>query len=136
MSETLKVPQINQSYEPKEKYFSFQIKGWVNFDPMDKTLAKVAEGIEEGNGFLTMVDVLSVEDDVASIEDDEVRGCFENLLAAKRLIQNVGDLPAKVKEDLRAALNSEAEIVSKKMVTMVSASSASEEQATRVKRWP
>jgi hypothetical protein len=71
---------------------------------MDKTLARVAEGIEQGNGFLTLVDVLNVEDDVAAIEDEEVRGCFENLLAAKRLIQNVNELPAKVKEDLRAAL--------------------------------
>jgi hypothetical protein len=135
MSETLKVPQTNQGNE-QQKYFSFQIKGWVNFDPMDKTLAKVAEGIEQGNGFLTLVDVLRVEDDVASIDDEEVRGCFENLLAAKRLILNVSELPERVKEELRAALRTEQEVVPKKMVTLVSGSSVNEDQGTRVKRWP
>jgi hypothetical protein len=135
MSETLKVPQMNQGNE-QQKYFSFQIKGWVNFDPMDKTLAKVAEGIEQGNGFLTLVDVLRVEDDVASIDDEEVRGCFENLLAAKRLILNVSELPERVKEELRAALRTEEEVVPKKIVTLVSGSSVNEDQGTRVKRWP
>jgi len=104
MSETLKVPQTDQSREQSEKYFSFQIKGWANFDPVNETLARVAEGIEQGNGFLTLIEVLRVEDEVASIEDEEVRECFENLLAARRLIQNVNELPAKVKEELRAAL--------------------------------
>jgi hypothetical protein len=137
MSEILKVPQTNQSSEHKDKYFNFQIKGWVNFDPMDKTLARVAEGIEQGNGFLTLVDVLNVEDDVAAIEDEEVRGCFENLLAAKRLIQNVNELPAKVKEDLRAALSkTEEEITSKRIVPMVSVPPVNEETGSRVKRWP
>ena len=45
MSETLRSPQKIQTHEQSEKYFSFQIKGWTNFDPMDKTLAKIAEGI-------------------------------------------------------------------------------------------
>ncbi len=136
MSETLKVPQTDQSHEHSEKYFSFQIKGWANFDPVNETLAKVAEGIEQGNGFLTLIEVLRVEDEVASIEDEEVRECFENLLAARRLIQNVNELPAKVKEELRAALQTKEEIVPKKTVMMVPGPSANEESGSRFKRWP
>jgi hypothetical protein len=136
MSETLKVPQTDQSHEKSEKYFSFQIKGWANFDPVNKTLAKVAEGIEQGNGFLTLIEVLRVEDEVASIEDEEVRECFENLLAARRLIQNVNELPAKVREELRAALQTKEEIVPKKTVTLVPGPSANEESGSRFKRWP
>ena len=136
MSETLKVPQTDQSHEHSEKYFSFQIKGWANFDPVNETLARVAEGIEQGNGFLTLIEVLRVEDEVASIEDEEVRECFENLLAARRLIQNVNELPAKVKEELRAALQTKEEIVPKKTVMMVPGPSANEESGSRFKRWP
>ena len=136
MSETLKVLQTDQSDEQSEKYFSFQIKGWTNFDPMNKTLAKVAEGIEQGNGFLTLVELLRVEDEVASIDDEEVRECFENLLAAKRLIQNVNELPAKVKEELRAALETKEGVVPKKIVKLVPSPSANEESGSRYKRWP
>ena len=136
MSETLRDLKKSPTSEPGEKYFSFQIKGWTNFDPVNKTLAKVAEGIEQGNGFLTLVDVLNVEDDVAAIEDEEVRGCFENLLAAKRLIQNVNELPAKVKEELRAALETNEEVVPKKIVTLVPGPSVNEESGSRFKRWP
>jgi len=136
MSETHEIRQTNQSHEPKDKYFSFQIKGWTNFDPMDKTLARVAEGIDQGNGFLTLVEVQSVVDDVASIHDEEVRACFENLLAAKRLIRNVNELPTKVKEELRAALRAEQEIAPKKIVTLVPGPSASPEPAAVAKRWP
>jgi hypothetical protein len=133
MTETLKVAPTN---ELSKKYFSFQIKGWTNFDPMDKTLAKVADHIERGDGFLTLVEVLRVEDDVASIDDEEVRECFENLLAAKRLIQNVNELPAKVKEELRAALKSEDGVVPTRIVTLAPGPSAGEEAGSRVKRWP
>ena len=126
MSETLKVPQTDQSYKQSEKYFSFQIKGWTNFDPVNKTLAEVAEGIEQSNGFLTLVELLRVEDDVASIDDEEVREGFENLLAAKRLIQNVNELPAKVREELRAALNREEDSVPRKILTLAPRPSANE----------
>ena len=136
MSETLKVPQTDQSDKQSEKYFSFQIKGWTNFDPVNKPLAKVAEGIEQGNGFLTLVELLRVENEVASIDDEEVRECFENLLAAKRLIQNVNELPAKVREELRAALETKEEVVPKKIVTLVPGPSVNEESGSRFKRWP
>jgi hypothetical protein len=136
MSETIKVASTNQNAEPIEKYFSFQIKGWTNFDPMDKTLAKVAERIERGDGFLTLVEVLKVEDDVNSINDEEAKECFENLLAAKRLIQNVNNLPEKVREELRAVLKSEEAIAPNKIVTLAPAPSLSEDSVSRVKRWP
>ena len=136
MSEILKAPPLNQNNEPREKYFSFQIKGWTNFDPMDKTLATVAERIKEGEGFLTLVEVLKVEDQVAAIDDAEVRECFENLLAARRLIQNVSELPAKIKEDLFAALRTAEEIVPKKTVTLMPDPVVKDVSETRAKRWP
>src|ERR1700736_720545 len=136
MSQTHEMPPTNQNHEPRDRYFSFQIKGWTNFDPMDKTLARLAEGIDQGNGFLTLVEVLTVEDDVASIQDEEVRACFENLLAARRLIRNFNELPTRVKEELRAALKSEEQVVPKKVITLVPGSSATPEPGPVVKRWP
>src|ERR1700692_1300281 len=118
MSKTLKVVPTNKGSEPTEKYFSFQIKGWTNFDPMDKTLAKVAERIERGDGFLTLVEVLRVEENVTSIDDEEAKECFENLLAAKRVIQNANELPERVREELRAVLKNEEEVVPNKIVTL------------------
>ena len=103
---------------------------------MDHTLADVAGRIERGDGFLTLVEVLKVEDEVASIDDEEARECFENLLAAKRLIQNVNELPAMVREELRAALNNEGEVVANKIVTLAPSPSVGEEAGSRVKRWP
>ena len=133
MSEAIKVASTNQNAEPIEKYFSFQIKGWTNFDPMDKTLVKVAERIESGDGFLTLVEVLKVEDDVNSIDDEEAKECFENLLAAK---QKVNDLPEKVRQELRAVLKSEEEVSPNKIVILAPTPSVSEDAVSRVKRWP
>ena len=130
MPETLR----HQTDEHTEKYFAFQIKGWTNFDPIDKTLAGIAEGIEQGGGLLTLVEVLKTENDLASIPDDEVRECFANILAAKRLIRNVHELPKKLIEDLRSALKTEEEVVPKKTATRVAISSANGE--SRVQRWP
>ena len=107
MSGTLRAPQKIQTYEQSEKYFSFQIKGWTNFDPMDKTLARIAEGIEQGCGFLSLMEVLKVEDDLASIGDEEVRECFANILAAKRLLRNAHELPKNLIEELRSALKTD-----------------------------
>ncbi len=129
------VPQKNPTDEHREKYFSFQIKGWTNFDPMAKTLARVAEGIEEGGGFLTLVEVLHVEDDLASIVDEEVRECFANILAAKRLVKNVHELPKELIDELRSALKSEPE-VPKKPPTLATISSTATESGSKTKRWP
>jgi hypothetical protein len=138
MSETLKVAATNQSSE-REKYFSFHIKGWTNFDPMNVTLAQVAEGIERGDGFLTLVEVLRVEENASLIDDEEARKWFENLLAAKRLIQNMSELPVNVREELRTALKGQGEeVVSHKVVTLEPppVPRVSEETAGRVKRFP
>jgi hypothetical protein len=137
MSETLKVAQTSQSSE-SEKYFSFHIKGWTNFDPMNTTLAQVADRIERGHGLLTQFEVLKVEEKTTSIDDEEAKKWFENLLAAKRLIQNANELPAKIKEELRAALGTEEEAVPNKVVTLgpPSTSFVNEEAPARVKRFP
>ena len=66
MSETLTAPRRSHNHEQNGKYSKFQIKGWVNFDATDKTLAEIAEGIEQGDGFLTLMEVLEVDDDLAA----------------------------------------------------------------------
>jgi hypothetical protein len=159
MSETLRMPQTSQTYEPSQKYFNFQIKGWTNFDPMHKTLARIAEEIEEGGGFLTLVEVVRVENNLASIGDQEVTECFQNILAAKRLIQNVHGLPKKLVEALRSALNAEEEVAPdglpkqlveelfselnaeeesapKKNVAPVTSSSMNDKPTPRTRFWP
>lgn len=107
MSKTSVAFKNNGPDEQNQKYFSFQIKGWANFDPMNKTLAKIAAGIDDSNGFLTVVEVLKVEDSLASIEDEGARECFANTLAAKRLLKNIHELPEKVVGELRSALKIE-----------------------------
>src|ERR1700730_2303591 len=113
MADKVVASSTGKTDEHKEKYFSFQIKGWTNFDPMDKTLAKIAENIEQGSGFLTLVEVLKTENDLACIGDEEVRECFANILAAKRLVRNVHELPKKLIEDLRSALKTEEEVATR-----------------------
>src|ERR1700737_5362968 len=134
MADPITAPLRDQTHEPNERYFSFQIKAWTNFDPMHKSLATIAEAIEQGEGFLTLVEVLKVEDDLACIGDEEVRDCFANILAAKRLIRNVHELPKKLIEDLRSALKTDDEVAPKKPALRVAISSANEE--SRVQRWP
>src|SRR5207302_5701633 len=137
MSETLTAPHKIQTYEQSEKYFNFQIKGWTNFDPMDKTLARIAEDIEQGGGFLSLMEVLKVEDDLASIGDEEVRECFANILAAKRLLRNAHELPKNLIEELRSALKTEGEVVPQKTVIPVAISSVHDQSGSRARtRWP
>jgi len=126
----------HQTDEHTEKYFAFQIKGWTNFDPIDKTLAGIAEGIEQGGGLLTLVEVLKTENDLASIPDDEVRECFANILAAQRLIRNVHDLPNRLLIELRSALKVEEEVVPKKNAASVASLPVSAEPELRTKFWP
>ncbi len=128
-------PPKNPTDEHRDKYFSFQIKGWTNFDPMAKTLARVAEGIEHGGGFLTLVEVLEVEEDLASIADEEVRECFANILAAKRLVKNLHELPKELIEELRSALKTEPDVL-KKPPTLAAISLSNDETGTRGKLWP
>ena len=136
MPETLSATDRHQTDEHKEKYFAFQIKGWTNFDPMDKTLAGIAEGIEQGGGFLTLVEVLKAENDLASIPDDEVRECFANILAAQRLVRNVHELPKKLIIELRSVLTVGEEVVPKKTAASVASLPVSAEPGLRTKSWP
>ena len=103
------VPQSSQT-EPKERYFKVQMKAWTNFDPMEKTLAEIAQAVEQGNGFLSVMEVLEVVDSLASIEDDDIRNGFKNILAVKRVVRAVSNLPPKLKEELRSALQKEADL--------------------------
>ena len=105
MWKTSVVAQPSQISEPKQRYFKVQMRAWTNFDPINKSLAEIAELIEKGNGFLTMVEVLEVENSLESVPDEEVRNAFENILAAKRLMAAANNLPAKLKEELRSALD-------------------------------
>jgi hypothetical protein len=130
MSDKPTSPIENQTDEHKEKYYSFQIKGWTKFDPMDKTLTKIAENITLGGGFLTLVEVLHVENDLATIHDEEVRDCFANILAAERLVKNVHALPNNLIEELRSALKAEEEGALKKTVASVASLPLKD-----VKRW-
>jgi hypothetical protein len=136
MPEIFSASQKHQTDEHKEKYFSFQIKGWINFDPMDKTLASIVEGIDQGDGFLTLVEILKIEYDLASIGDEEVREGFANILAAKRLVRNVHELPKELIEELRSALKTEDEVAQKKPVIPVPISSVKDESPPRKKFWP
>src|ERR1700730_15037477 len=114
MSDKLGSPEKSQTDEHKEKYFSFQIKGWTKFDPMDKTLARIAESIARGGGFLTLVEVLKIENYLGCIGDEEVRECFANILAAERLVRTVHELPTNLIEELRSALKTETELAAER----------------------
>ena len=133
MADALGAPQRNQTDEHKEKYFNFHFKGWTNFDPMNKTLASIAESIEDGGGFLTLVEVLKTENDLAGISDQEARECFANILAAKRLVKSVHELPKSLLDELRSALKAEDEAVPKKTVASVG---TGVEPVLRAKDWP
>jgi hypothetical protein len=132
--ETLPMSETSLTDEHKEKYYSFQIKGWTNFDPMNKTLVKIGQSIEQGDGFLTLLEVQKTENDLASISDPEVKECFANILAAKRLVRNVQELPKNLLEELRSALSSAEGNAPKKEVASVATLPLSIEP--RIKQWP
>jgi hypothetical protein len=97
----------SRTYPRSGKYFKFQMSGWTDFDPMDKRLSELAEAIENGGGFVTAVEVLEIEDDLSRIKDKEVLEGFKNILAARRVLQNVGELPKKLVDELRSALKTQ-----------------------------
>ena len=136
MSETLRVIPVDPNSKGEAKYFAFQIRGWTDFDPMDKSLATIAEGIQEGGGFLTAVEVLKVASEISKIEDEEVRECFENLRAAKRLIQKANELPARMIEELRAALRVEHEAAPNRNLKVVNTAVLDDPAQAHSKRWP
>jgi hypothetical protein len=136
MSDTINTPQKIQTDEHKERYFRFQIKGWANFDPTDRPLSKIAESVDQGNGILNLVEVLTIEDDLAAIDDDDVRECFANILAAKRLVRTIRALPENLREQIRLALKAEDGDVPKKTVASVASLPGNGASVPQSKQWP
>jgi len=113
MSDVTKIPNISTASRGAAKYFKIQVRGWTDFDPLDKKLPEIADAIERGGGFLTAVEVLDTKDDLSAISDNVVREGFENILAARRVLRSIAELPTSLLEDLRAALNGSAETAKK-----------------------
>ena len=110
MFQTGKGPQNNETPAQRGKYFKFQLSGWTDFDPMDKELSEITDAIAQGSGLLSVIEVVEVEDDLAAIKDMEVREGFQNILAARRILRSLGDLPKTVVEELRSALRVQEEV--------------------------
>jgi hypothetical protein len=103
-------PNPAPSHAPStERFFKVQMKAWTSIDPIGKSLEEIAEVIERGDGFLTSVEILEATDSVASISDEEVRDGFASTLAAKMLLNTISNLPLKLKEELRSALDRESD---------------------------
>ncbi|PYX05015.1 MAG: hypothetical protein DMG88_22800 [Acidobacteria bacterium] len=117
MFDIAKTPQNSGIPAQGGRYFKLQIRAWTDFDPMDKNLSEITEAIEQGGGLLTAIEVLTVEEDLAAISDNEVREGFQNILAARRVLRSVGELPKKLVEDLRAALKAQEEVAERKPVS-------------------
>jgi hypothetical protein len=88
--------------DPK-KYFKLQLKAWTNFDPAQHDLTAIADAIQNGGGFVTVMEVTQVSE-LNEISDSEVRERFESLEAAKKILQNLDKLPQSVREQLYSAL--------------------------------
>ncbi len=94
MSDVAKVPNISTASNGAVKYFKIQVRGWTDFDPLDKKLAEIADAIERGGGFLTAIEVLDTKDDLSAISDNVVREGFQNILAARRVPAETAKKPA------------------------------------------
>jgi hypothetical protein len=94
------------SLEPTQskKYFKLQLKAWTNFDPAQEELTSIATAIQNGDGFVTVMEVTQVSE-LNEITDPEVRERFESLAAAEKILQNLDKLPRAVREQLYSALN-------------------------------
>jgi len=119
-----KAPQNSGTPAQRSRYFKVQIRAWTDFDPMDKKLREITEAIEGGGGLLTAIEVLEVEDDLAAISDNEVKEGFQNILAARRVLRSIGELPKSLVEDLRSALNAREEVGERKPVSAANSQSA------------
>jgi hypothetical protein len=124
MLDIAKAPQNSGTPAQRGRYFKVQIRAWTDFDPMDKKLPEITEAIERGGGVLTAIEVLEVEDDVAAISDNEVKEGFQNILAARRVLRSIGELPKCLVEDLRSALNAWEEVGERKPVSAAKSQSA------------
>jgi hypothetical protein len=125
MLNTARAPQNSDVPTQRGKYFKVQIRAWTDFDPMDKKLPEITEAIERGGGVLTAIEVLKVEEDLAAIGDNDVREGFINILAARRVLFSMGELPKSLVEELRSALNAREEVGDRKPVSSANSRSAS-----------
>jgi hypothetical protein len=116
--------EIGGSPAQPPRYFKIQIRAWTDFDPMNKKLCEITEAIERGGGLLTAIDVLDVQHDLAAIGDSEVREAFQNIVAAKRVLRSIDELPKNLVEDLRSALKTQEGGESRKSITAVSSQPA------------
>jgi len=107
-------PQSSETPAQRGKYFKFQLSGWTDFDPMDKELSEITDAVAQGSGLLSAIEVVEVADDLAAIKDTEVRERFQNILAARRILRSLGDLPKTVVEELRSALRVQEEVDQRK----------------------
>jgi hypothetical protein len=123
MSNVSEGPPIS-SNSARARYFKLQISAWTDFDPMDKRLPEITDAIERGGGLLTAIEVLDVVDDLAAINDTEVREGFQNILAAQRVLRSLAELPKSVVEDLRSALQARDEVDQRKPLSAVSSKPA------------
>jgi hypothetical protein len=113
---------VNPAQRPR--YFKLQIRAWTDFDPMEKKLSEITAAIEGGGGLLTAIEVIEVQEDLAAISDREVREGFQNILAARRVLRSISELPKNLVEDLRSALKTEEEVEQRKPVSSVSSQPA------------
>src|SRR6266581_5892952 len=118
-----KASQNSGTPAQRGRYFKVQIRAWTDFDPMDKKLPEITEAIERGGGLLTAIEVLEVEDDLAAISDNEVKEGFQNILAARRVLRSIGELPKSLVE-VRSALNAREEVGERKPVSSANPQSA------------
>jgi len=107
MIETPKPSKNIQENPQQRRYYRVQIRAWTGFDPSRVELAEIAAEIDRGTAFLTAIEVSKVADDLNGIDDPEVRKSFENINAAERVLQNLGELPKALRDRLSAALSSD-----------------------------
>src|SRR5437868_1520158 len=84
------------------KYFKLQLKAWTKFDPAQEDLSAIANAIQNGEGFVTVMEVTQVNE-LNEITDPEVRERFESLEAAEKILHNLDKLPNSVREQLYSA---------------------------------
>jgi hypothetical protein len=99
------VPNVGKT-QP-QRFYKLLVKAWTSFDPANMDLSEIAEFIDDGSGFLSSIEVVSVAEDLRGIDDAEVREGFANLLAADRVLQNIADLPTSVRQRLAKPLASD-----------------------------
>jgi hypothetical protein len=99
-------PTTTLSRPESKKYFKLQLKAWTSFDPTQQELTAIADAIQKGGGFVTVMEVTQVSE-LSEISDIEVRERFESLVAAEKILQNLDKLPKAVRDQLSSALANE-----------------------------